>query len=64
MEVDLQRKRIALSLKTRPDLSPRGERGGSRGAEAGKRDVQRFQERKPQQAAPSFDWFTAAQQKK
>jgi uncharacterized protein len=65
MEVDLPRKRIALSLKTRPEIAPRGERGaGGRGSEGNNRDVQRFQERKPQQAAaPQFDWFSAAQHK-
>ncbi len=63
MEVDLPRKRIALSLKSKPDLAPRGERT-AKGAEANTRDVQRFQERKPQPAAaPQFDWFSAAQQK-
>ena len=38
MEVDMPRKRIALSLKTRVEIGPRGDRK----AEAGKRDVQRY----------------------
>ena len=63
MEVDMARKRIALSLKTRVEIGPRGDRK----AEAGQRDVQRFTGggggAKP--SAPSGpDWFTLAQQKK
>ena len=62
MEVDMARKRIALSLKTRVEIGPRGDRK----AEAGNRDVQRFTGgggAKP--SAPSGpDWFTLAQQKK
>ena len=63
MEVDMARKRIALSLKTKVEIGPRGDRK----AEAGQRDVQRFTGggggAKP--SAPSGpDWFTLAQQKK
>ena len=63
MEVDMPRKRIALSLKTKVELGPRDDRK----AEAGKRDVQRFTGSgggaKP--SAPSGpDWFTLAQQKR
>jgi uncharacterized protein len=65
MEVDMARKRIALSLKTKVEIGPRGDRK----AEAGKRDVQRYTAAasagpaKP--SAPSGpDWFTLAQQKK
>ena len=63
MEVDMARKRIALSLKTKVEIGPRSDRK----AEAGQRDVQRFTGggggAKP--AAPSGpDWFTLAQQKK
>jgi uncharacterized protein len=64
MEVDMPRKRIALSLKTKVEIGPRGDRK----AEAGKRDVQRYtgaasSGAKP--AAPSGpDWFTLAQQKR
>jgi len=65
MEVDMARKRIALSLKTKVEIGPRTDRK----AEAGKRDVQRYTAAasagpaKP--SAPSGpDWFTLAQQKK
>ena len=63
MEVDMARKRIALSLKTKVEIGPRGDRK----AEAGKRDVQRFTGgaggAKPgAQSGP--DWFTLAQQKR
>ena len=63
MEIDMPRKRIALSLKTKVEIGPRGDRQ----AEAGQRDVQRFtgagSGAKP--AAPSGpDWFTLAQQKR
>ena len=65
MEIDLPRKRIALSLKTRVEIGPRGDRK----AEAGKRDVQRFAVgagagggRSSAPAGP--DWFTLAQQKR
>ena len=62
MEIDLPRKRIALSLKTKVEIGPRGDRK----AEAGKRDVQRFTAgggSRPS-APPGPDWFTLAQQKK
>ncbi len=60
MEIDMPRKRIALSLKTKVDLAPRTDRKN----EAGKRDLQRFQQ--PAKPAPASgpDWFTLAQQKK
>ncbi len=64
MEIDMPRKRIALSLKSKVEIGPRGDRK----AEAGKRDVQRYTGAgsgggKP--GAPSGpDWFTLAQQKK
>ncbi len=64
MEIDMPRKRIALSLKTKVEIGPRGDRK----AEAGPRDVQRFTGAgggggRP--AAPSGpDWFTLAQQKR
>jgi uncharacterized protein len=69
VEVDLPRKRIALSLKSRPEVGPREPRG-SQSREAAPRDVKRFTGTgggggRPQQTtAPAFDWFTAAQQKK
>jgi len=64
MEIDMPRKRIALSLKTRVEIGPRGDRK----AEAGQRDVQRYTGAgsgggKP--SAPSGpSWFDMAQQKK
>jgi uncharacterized protein len=62
MEIDLPRKRIGLSLKTRPEIS-REPRSGGGGQEATQRDAKRTPDRKPQPAA-SVDWFTAAMQKK
>jgi len=69
MEVDLPRKRIALSLKSRPEVGPREARSGGGGGnkqEANQRDVKRFtgNDRKPQQSGGQVDWFTAAMQKK
>jgi protein Tex len=66
MEVDLARKRIALSLKTKVDLTPRDARPKGGGND---RDVRKFQDRNSgggnRPAAPSGpDWFTLAQQKK
>jgi uncharacterized protein len=61
LEVDLERKRISLSLKTNPELGAqsRGPRDGSGG---GSRN---FQNRPaPRQQAPQVDWFTAAMNKK
>lgn len=60
LEVDLPRKRISLSLKTNPEIGPRAPRGAK--PEASARDVQRHQDRR--KAAPTFDWFTAASQKR
>jgi uncharacterized protein len=66
MEVDLSRKRIALSLKTKVDLTPRDARPKGAGTD---RDVRRFQDsnsaggaRNNAPAAP--DWFTLAQRKR
>jgi len=65
MEIDMPRKRIALSLKTRVEIGPRSDRK----AEAGQRDVQRFAVGAGagggrSQAPSGPDWFTLAQQKK
>jgi len=65
MEIDMPRKRIALSLKTRVEIGPRSDRK----AEAGQRDVQRFAVGAiagggRSQAPSGPDWFTLAQQKK
>ncbi len=61
MEVDMGRKRIALSLKSKPDLTPRAERPRN---EAAPREVKRHQDRKPAQTGGGVDWFTAAMNKK
>jgi uncharacterized protein len=68
MEVDMARKRIALSLKTKVDLTPRDARPKNAGND---RDVRRFQDRnsgsgsRPAAAAPSGpSWFDMAQQKR
>ncbi|MEQ1861207.1 MAG: Tex family protein [Chthoniobacteraceae bacterium] len=58
-EVDLVRKRIGLSMKTKPEIGPRGERPANAGTD---RDVRRVQDRKPV-AAGGVDWFTAAMNK-
>jgi uncharacterized protein len=69
MEVDLQRKRIGLSMKTKPD-APRGAGGDRPRNEGNQRDVQRFQDRNQKPggnrapAGGGTDWFTAAMQKK
>jgi uncharacterized protein len=67
MEVDMPRKRIALSLKTRVEIGPRGDRK----AEAGKRDVQRYAaadtgggNSRPAAAPSGPSWFDMAQKKK
>ena len=57
MEVDLQRNRIALSMKSNPDFEPRQNRGAPSGNN--QRPQQRRDDR-PQQQAPSNDWFTQA----
>ena len=66
MEVDLPRKRIALSLKTKVDLSPRQPKGAP-GTERGgrKEDLSRYMRNdsgKP--GTGGGDWFSMAQQKK
>ena len=71
MEIDLPRKRIALSLKSKPEMAPRGERGSGARNEGNPRDARRFAgsastaggpQRNSAPAAP--DWFTLAQKKK
>lgn len=57
IEIDMERKRIALSMKSNPDLS--GGSRGSRGTPEPKRD---FQPKKPGQGGGGFggDWFSQA----
>jgi uncharacterized protein len=67
MEVDMGRKRIALSMKTKPELAARGERkpesAGPRRFDGGNRAGER--QRQPAGGGSGgFDWFSAAQQKK
>ena len=66
MEVDLPRKRIALSLKTKVDLSPRQPKGAPGGERGGrKEDLSRYMRNdsgKP--GTGGGDWFSMAQQKK
>jgi uncharacterized protein len=65
MEVDLPRKRIALSLKTNPELGPRAPResGGAGAGPGPRRDATPRQDQR-RNTAPAVDWFTAATQKK
>ena len=61
LELDLDRKRISLSLKTNPEIgaAPRGRESGTSGG--GKN----FASARPQQkSAPQVDWFTAAMNRK
>ena len=55
LEVDMERKRISLSLKTNTEIgaSPRGHSGGSGGGGIP-------QKRRESSAPPQTDWFTAA----
>ena len=70
MEVDLERKRIALSMKSKPDLTPRTSGGGQRpGGGGGSRPAGGFSgNARPGQSRNSggggTDWFTAAMNKK
>ena len=66
VEVDLPRNRIALSLKTKVDLTPRDARPKNAGSD---REVRKFQDQNarpstPTKASSGPDWFTLAQQKK
>ena len=66
MEVDLQRKRIALSLKSKVDLTPRDPKGAPGGDRRGRGDdLSRFMRNdsgKP--GTGGGDWFSIAQQRK
>jgi uncharacterized protein len=70
MEVDMPRKRIALSLKTKVDMPPRDQRPKNAGND---RDVRKFQDRnsgggnpgsRPAAAPSGPSWFEMAQRKK
>ncbi len=70
MEIDLPRKRIALSLKTKVDLTPRdpkggGALGGDRRGQGGRgEDLSRFMRTDSGKPGTGGDWFSQAQQKK
>ncbi len=57
LEVDIARNRISLSMKSKPDLEPRGGGGGGRGDQRGPRP-----QRRPQrsQSGGGNDWFSQA----
>jgi len=62
LELDLDRKRISLSLKTNPEIgaAPRGRESGA-SSSGGKN----FSSPRPQQkSATQVDWFTAAMNRK
>jgi uncharacterized protein len=60
VEVDLARKRIALSMKTKPDFERRpGGGGGGQGGPGPRRDDRRPSPR-PAAPAPGNDWFSQA----
>ncbi len=63
MEVDLPRKRIALSLKTNPEVGPRAPRESGGAGPGPRRDGPPRQDQR-KNTAPAVDWFTAATQKK
>ena len=65
VEIDLPRKRIALSLKTKVDLTPRqpkGAQGNDRRGQGG--DISRFMRQDSGKPGTGGDWFSMAQQKK
>jgi len=67
MEVDLPRKRIALSLKTKVDLTPRdpkGSPGGDRRGQGKGEDLSRYMRNDSGKPGTGGDWFSQAQQKK
>ena len=59
MEVDLQRNRIALSMKSNPDFEPR-QRDNSPGGGNNRRPQQQRRDNRPQQQAAGNDWFSQA----
>jgi len=64
-EVDMPRKRIALSMKSKPELGAARKPGERR--EGSSRDVQKFGSQRSSGGGGGFgnvDWFTAAQNKK
>ena len=65
MEVDLERKRIALSLKTKVDLAPRQSKGAPGSNRGGRgEDHSRFMRQDCGKPGTGGDWYSMAQQKK
>jgi uncharacterized protein len=69
MEIDLPRKRIALSLKTKVDLTPRDPKrgvgmGGDRRGQGRSEDLSRYMRTDSGKPGTGGDWFSQAQQKK
>ena len=66
MEVDLQRKRIALSLKTKVEIGPRQPRQGGAGGRQGGRgeDFSKYMRQDGGRPGTVNDWFSMAQQKR
>jgi uncharacterized protein len=69
MEIDLERKRIALSMKSDPDLTPRSSGGGARSGGSSRPAGGYSGNARPGQNRNSgngggMDWFTAAMNKK
>ncbi len=59
MEVDLQRNRIGLSMKSAPDMEPRQNRGAPAGNQ-NHRPPQQRRDNRPQQQGGGNDWFSQA----
>jgi uncharacterized protein len=66
MEIDLPRKRIALSLKTKVELGPRQPRQGGAGGRPGGRgeDISKYLRQDGGRPGTVNDWFSMAQQRK
>ena len=66
MEIDLPRKRIALSLKTKVELGPRQPRQGGAGGRPGGRgeDFSKYMRQDGGRPGTVNDWFSMAQQRK
>jgi uncharacterized protein len=59
-EVDLERKRIALSMKSKPDMERRS--GGGNSERGGGGNPQQRRDSRPAQPAAGNDWFSQAMQ--
>lgn len=64
LEVDLPRKRIALSMKTNPEIGAARSKPGERRQEASARDVRKHTQRGGNKGFGEVDWFTAALNRK